>query len=218
MARLIFSNPPKKYKDYQDYRDWLEKNSYPKFCGYSWLIDQKSLSIDHYKPKEHYPELKGSPDNLILCTLDSNSAKNDYHPKATNRRVYKNDNQHIFNYRNEDVGKYVKTKKDGSLTYRLVFYKKRVNFNEKVFKFNRPHDKEVRREYLSLLKNLCSMYDTIKDMKKEKNNQYLKRAELYFEQVKTACSRRLIFYKLLNIKIPQHIEKLLTNKTASNFK
>ena len=61
------------------------------------------------------------------------------------------------------------------------------------------------------------MYDTIKDMRKEKNNQYLKRAELYFEQVKVACSRRLIFYKLLNIKIPKHIEKLLTNKTALKF-
>ena len=62
------------------------------------------------------------------------------------------------------------------------------------------------------------MYDTIQDMKKEQNLQYLKRAESYFQQVKIACSRRLIFYKLLNIKIPKHIEKLLTNKTDSQFK
>ncbi|MCZ0933250.1 MAG: hypothetical protein OXJ52_08885, partial [Oligoflexia bacterium] len=45
MARLVFSKTPKKYKDYQDYKPWLESKSYPKFCGYSWLIDQQSLWI-----------------------------------------------------------------------------------------------------------------------------------------------------------------------------
>ena len=59
MAQVIFSETKKQYKDYTKYRDWLEQNSFPLFCGYSWLIDQKSLAIDHYKPKEHFPDLKG---------------------------------------------------------------------------------------------------------------------------------------------------------------
>lgn len=217
MARLIFSRISKKYKNYQDYKPWLESNSYPQFCGYSWLIDQKSLYIDHYKPKEHYPNLKGNPDNLILCTTSSNSSKNDYYPQATNRRVYKNENQYIFNYRTEDIGKYVQIKKDGALTYRSSFYKKRFNFNEKVFKFNRPHDKEVRKEYIELLNNLCSMHASIHEMRKTKDIMLLKTAEPSLNVVRKACLRRFIFYKLLNIKIPKHIEKSLNIETKAKF-
>ena len=217
MARLIFSKAPKKYKDYQDYRPWLESNSYPRFCGYSWLIDQVSLSVDHYKPKEHYPKLRGHPDNLILCTSSSNSSKGDYHPKVKNRRVYKNDTHYIFNYREEDIGKYVKIKKDGSLICRSVFHKKRFYFNEKVFKLNRYHNREARKEYIYLLDYLCYMYSFIQGIKREENAQYVKETKTQLEQLKKACSKRYIFYKLLNIKIPKHIEKLLKNKTQARF-
>ena len=31
------------------------------------------------------------------------------------------------------------------------------------------------------------------------------------------CSRRYVFYKLLNIEIPKQIDKLLTNKTKAKF-
>ena len=154
MAQLIFSEIKKQYDDYTKYKPWLTSNSYPNFCGYSWLIDQASLTVDHYKPKEHFPELKAKPENLILCTNGCNSSKQDYHPEAEKRHAYKEYNYKIFNFREEDVGKYVKIIKDGTLTYSTISCKERFYFNEKVFKFNQPFYKETRREYLAFLNAL----------------------------------------------------------------
>ena len=161
MARLEFSTVTESHKNYKKYQPWLEANSYPGFCGYSWLIDQVSLTVDHYKPKEHYPKLEANPDNLILCTSTCNSSKRDYHPEAENRTIYKNDEYYIFNYRNEDISKYVKIKKDGSLHYKKYSHKARYIFNEKVFKFNLPHFKEVRKKYLDSLYVFIKIYNQI---------------------------------------------------------
>ena len=118
MAILKFSKIRKKYAHCKQYQKWLEENSYPNFCSYSWLIDSSHLTVDHYQPKEHYPELEAKPDNLMLCTHRCNAKKSDYHPKAENRRVYKDECLSIFNHRMEDIGKYVKIKKNGTLTYK----------------------------------------------------------------------------------------------------
>ena len=210
MARLIFSEIKDKYNDYKKYKSWLGSNSYPDFCGYSWLIDQATLTIDHYKPKEHFPELEAKPKNLILCTSGCNSSKNDYHPDAKSRHTYKEYSYKIFNYREEDIGKYVKVTKDGTLIHSSASYKKRFHFNEKVFQLNRPQYKEVRREYLIFLNALEKLYKKYKKSTREKILDDLN-AMINF------CSRRYIFYKLLNIKIPKQIEKLLTNKTEVKF-
>ena len=154
MAKLIFSKIKKRYKNYQDYKPWLESNSYPQFCGYTWVINQASLSIDHYKPKEHFPDLEAVPDNLILCNQNCNSAKRDYHPEVKERTVYKKDKYKIFNYRTEDIGKFIKIKDDGCLTFKSLLAKNRFYFNEKVFKFNQYHFQEIRKEYIMTLKTL----------------------------------------------------------------
>ncbi|MDE0118526.1 MAG: hypothetical protein OXM55_00770 [Bdellovibrionales bacterium] len=205
MAQLIFSEIKDKYSDYKKYKPWLRDNSYPDFCGYSWVIEQTSLTIDHYKPREHFPELEAKSKNLILCTHGCNSSKNDYHPDAKNRRTYKEYNYKIFNYREEDIGEYVQVEEDGTLIYSTVSCKERFYFNQKVFKFNQPHYKEVRKEYLMFLKALERLYKKYKESMREKMLVDLNEMIEY-------CSRRYIFYKLLNIKIPKQIEKLLTNK------
>ena len=133
MARLEFSQIKENYKDCKKYQSWLEANSYPGFCGYSWVIDQSFLTVDHYKPRKHFPELEATPENLILCTHRCNSAKKDYHPEAKNRKAYKNDNHYIFNYRNEDIGKYVEIKSNGYLKHKKYSHKARYIFNEKNF-------------------------------------------------------------------------------------
>ena len=214
MALIKFSKITTKYKDYKQYRIWLEENSYPKFCGYSWLIIQTSLSIDHYKPKEHFPELKANPNNLIPCTTDCNSSKGDYHPEAKDRRYYKEDSFNIFNYRQEDIGKHIKIESDGQLSCISHFNKSRFDFNEKVFKYNRYHNRETRKEYLDLLNGLIEIYNFIQE---SNNTQLIEEWNKKLELFKEVCSKRLIFYKLFNIKIPKHIEKLLTNRTKAEF-
>ena len=219
MAQIIFSKPKKKYKDYAKHKIWLEQNSFPMFCGYSWLIDQKSLSIDHYKPKEHYPELKGHPGNFILCTQSCNSSKGDYHPEIKERSRYKQDNHKIFNLRQEDVGKYVSVKSDGSLCHRSAVFKDRFYFNSKIFRLNDPRTKEIRKEYVNILKELKDLRLMYKKLqtKKGADKIFFKRIEKLLKNREKACSRRLIFYKLLNIKIPKSVEKLLTNQTTAKF-
>ena len=219
MARLIFSKIKEKYTNYRQYKDWLNKNSYPLFCAYSWLIDQSSLTVDHYKPKEHYPKLKSHPDNLNLCTADCNSRKGDYHPSAKNRNVYKTDEHKIFNYRQEDIGKYVVINNDGNLSYKSASYKGRFNFNSKVFRLNEPRFREIRKEYLETLaelKTLHKIYTTLESERKV-DDQYFNKVKKLFHTRQRACSRRYIFYKLLNINIPKHIEKLLIKKTIATF-
>ena len=218
MARFIFSKPKKQYKDYRRYMPWLEQNSYPSFCGYSWLIDQ-SLVIDHYKPKDRYKESMSNPDNLIPCTDRCNRAKSDYYPHSEKRRVYKGDKSKIYNYRHEDIAKYIKIQDDGGLSHRLSSYKKRFDFNSKVFRLYDPRFREIRKEYLDTLKELKNLYIIHKSLssKKKNNNTDLKRVKELFEMRKRACSRRYLFYKLFNVKIPKHIEKLLTNQTKAKF-
>ena len=217
MAILKFSKIRKKYTQYKQYQKWLEENSYPNFCSYSWLIDSSHLTVDHYKPREHYPELEAKPDNLMLCTHSCNSKKSDYHPKAENRRVYKDECHSIFNHRMEDIGKYVKVKKNGTLTYKKINYKKRFYFNEKVFDLNIPTFKACRKEYLNMLHILQKIYKRWQIAKKENDQEFLQELEEYLERFKEICSRRLIFYKLLNVKIPKQIEELLTNQTKVTF-
>ena len=217
MARLKFSTIKEVHNNYRKYQSWLKQNLYPNFCGYSWLIDQSSLEVDHYKPKEHYPELTARPDNLMLCTSFCNSSKNDYHPKAKNRKVYKNDSCYIFNCREENIGKLVKIKKDGSLIYRVKAAKRRFLFNEKVFNLNDPFLKETRKEYLDMLDFFKSMCKDLYIAKKENNKEFVKKMKPEFDIVKKACSRRLIFYKLLNVKIPRKAEEFLINETHAQF-
>lgn len=215
MARLKFSTVTENYQSYKEYKPWLEANSYPNFCGYSWLIDQTALTIDHYKPIEHYPELETNPDNLILCTFVCNSSKKDYHPEAKNRTIYKSDKHYIFNYRNEDIGKYMKLKRDGSLQHKK--HKTRYIFNEKVFKYNLPHFKKVRKKYLDSLNLFIRIYNRFYIAKKKNDSEFINSLEECFTYMKNECSRQLIFYKLLNIKIPKQIEKLLSNQTQAIF-
>ncbi len=215
MAQIIFSRIAKQYNNYQDYKPWLQENSYPNFCGYSWVIDQVSLAIDHYKPQEYFLDLKAKPDNLILCSHNCNSAKGDYHPEAKRRRFYKGYTHKIFNYREEDIGKIVKLREDGSLIFRSRFQRDRFYFNEQVFKFNQDHFQEIRKEYLSILKTLIEIDRRFKNA--NGNDEALIDMQRDLERAKELCSRRYIFYKLLNIKIPKHIEKLLTNKTTVQF-
>ncbi len=217
MAILKFSKINKKYKPYKGYHPWLEENSYPNFCAYSWLIDSGTLTIDHYKPIEHYPELAVEPDNLMPCTHQCNSKKGDYYPKAENRQSYKDECFYIFNYREEDIGKYVDVKKDGTLTYKKTHYKNRFYFNEKIFNLNIPTFKDCRKEYLDKLDLLKRAYERCKVARKNNDQEYLEELEKWLDKFKQMCSRRLIFYKLLNIKIPKKIEKLLTNQTKVTF-
>lgn len=216
MAQLFFSEIKRKYKDYKKYKNWLEKNSYPSFCGYSWLIDQAFLTVDHYKPQEHYPELKSNPDNLIPCTSFCNDTKNDYCPHAKNRSVYKQSKHEIFNYRTEDIGRYVTIDSDGNLKYRSTKYKERFDFNNRVFRLDDPRCVAIRKEYLDTLGELQKLYDILQSWKTI-DQRYLKRIKTLFYSRQKACSRRYIFYRLLNIEIPKHIEKLLINKTATQF-
>ena len=217
MAKLIFSKIKKRYSNYRDYRPWLESNSYPHFCGYTWVINQTSLIIDHYKPREHFPELGATPDNLILCSLNCNSAKRDYHPEAKERTVYKKDKHKIFNYRTEDIGKFIKIKNDGSLTFKSPLTKDRFHFNEKIFKFNQYHFQEIRKEYIIILKTLIEIYRRFQNEKTRRNKTALADIKKDLDKTKEMCSKRYIFYKLLNIEIPRKIEKLLTNYTKARF-
>ena len=217
MARLIFSAIKERYSNYQDYKPWLESNSYPQFCGYTWVINQASLAIDHYKPRKHFPELKAAPDNLILCNPNCDSAKRDYHPEAKERTVYKKDKHKIFNYRTEDIGKFIKIKNNGSLTFRSVLTKDRFHFNEKVFKFNQYHFQDIRKEYIMTLKTLIEIYRRFQNEKTRGNEVSLAEIKEDLDRVKEMCSKRYIFYKLLNVKIPRKIEKLLTNYTKARF-
>ena len=217
MAELIFSKIKERYKDYQDYKPWLESNSHPQFCGYTWVINQTSLCIDHYKPKEHFPELEAVPDNLILCNPNSNSAKSDYHPEAKERSVYKKDEYKIFNYRQEDIGKFVKIRNDGSLTFKSHLTKDRFYFNERIFKFNQYHFQEIRKEYILILKTLIEIYHRFQNEKTQGDQTALAEIKADLDKIKEMCSKRYIFYKLLNIKIPRKIEKLLTNYTKARF-
>ena len=217
MARLKFSKTKELHKNYGKYKPWLKLNLYPDFCGYSWLIDQSFLEVDHYKPKEHYPKLKSKPDNLMLCTSFCNSSKSDYHPKMKSRRVYKNASHYIFNCRTEDIGKSVKVKKDGTLTSKTRTAKQRFLFNETVFRLNSAHSKETRKEYLYILdifKRMCMRFYIAEEAN---DKEYMKEIKNDFDEMREICSRRLIFYKLLNIKIPRKIEKLLVNKTQVKF-
>ncbi len=217
MAKVVFSEIKHRYKNCQDYRPWLESNSYPQFCGYTWVINQTSLSIDHYKPIEHFPELEAEPDNLILCNPNCNSSKSDYHPDAKNRNVYKTYKHKIFNYREEDIGKFVKVKDDGFLTFRSYLTKNRFHFNEQVFRFNQCHFQEIRKEYILTLKTLIEIYRRFQSKKKQCDKSELMQIQEDLNRTKKMCSRRYIFYKLLNIKIPSEIEKLLTNYTKAQF-
>lgn len=217
MARLKFSQTREVHKIYRKYKSWLELNLYPNFCGYSWLIDQSSLEVDHYKPKEHYPKLKSKPDNLILCTSFCNSSKKDYYPKAKSRRVYQNACHYIFNCRTEDIGKSVKLKKDGTLTHKTRAVKPRFLFNEMVFRLNSAHSKETRKEYLYILDIFTRMCKRLHIAEEENDKEYMNKIKDYFDEMREICSRRLIFYKLLNIEIPRKIKKLLVNKTQLKF-
>ena len=219
MARFIFSKPQKQYKDCVKYLPWLEENSYPAFCGYSWLIDQP-LMVDHYKPRDHYRELTSNPDNLIPCTDRCNKAKSDYHPEAKNRRVYKEEQSEIYNYRYEDIAKYVEVKSNGCVSHKLPSHKKRFDFNSKIFRLHDSRFREIRKEYLDTLeelKTLNKIYESLISSKNKSDNKYLKQVKKLFEMRRKACSRRYVFYKLFNIKIPKQIEKLLTNKSVAKF-
>ncbi len=218
MARFIFSKPKKQYTNYRKYISWLEENSYPSFCGYSWLIDQ-SLTVDHYKPIEHYKALTNATDNLIPCTDRCNKAKSDYHPKAQHRRSYKEETSKIYNYRYEDIAQYVEVKNNGCLRYKLHSHKKRFDFNSKVFRLHDPRFREIRKEYLETLEELKTLYNIYKNVGIEEkvDTRYLKQLKKLLEIRRKACSRRYVFYKLFNIKIPKQIEKLLTNKSVAQF-
>ena len=220
MAKLIFSKIKERCNDYRDYKPWLEENSCPMFCGYTWAIDQMSLSIDHYKPKEHFPELKENPDNLILCNQNCNSSKSDYHPEVTHRQVYKNSDHKIYNYREENIGKIIKLNKNGVLVSksRMPKIKNRFQFNNRVFKFNTEHFQEIRKEYLNCLSELIDLHKMHQKAEEESYDpiELISIKEL-LNKSKKRCSRRYIFYKTLDIKIPKHIEKLLTNETKVKF-
>ena len=218
MARFIFSKPKKQYTDYRKYMTWLEDNSYPSFCGYSWLIDQP-LIVDHYKPRNHYKELTNKSDNLIPCTDRCNRVKGDYHPKANNRRFYKEEKSKIYNYRYENIAKFVAIKNNGCLSYKSSLYKKRFDFNSKIFRLHDSRFREIRKEYLDTLeelKTLNNIYRTLLS-KKTNNTKYLNQVKKLLEIRKKACSRRYVFYKLFDIKIPKQIEELLTNKSIAKF-
>ena len=67
---------------------------------------------------------------------------------------------------------------------------------------------------LDFFKSMC------KDLyiaKKENNKEFVKKMKPEFDIVKKACSRRLIFYKLLNVKIPRKAEEFLINETHAQF-
>ena len=218
MARFIFSKPKKQYKDYGKYMPWLEENSYPSFCGYSWLINQ-TLTVDHYKPRDHYRELTSNPDNLIPCTDRCNKTKSDYHPQAKNRRVYKEEKSKIYNYRYEDIAKYVEIKSNGCISHKLPSHKKRFDFHSRIFRLHDSRFREIRKEYLETLEELKILYSIYKSLlsKKKLDTAYLKRVKKLLKTRRQACSKRYVFYKLFDIKIPKQIEELLTNKSVAKF-
>ena len=154
-----------------------------------------------------------------MCASVCNSSKNDYHPEAKDRQRYKQDTHKIFNFRRENIGKYLSVKKDGSLHHKSEAHKERFYFNSKVFHLNDPRAKDIRREYIETLKELKDLHFVYRRIQAQKkpDRRFLKRVERLLENRRKACSRRLIFYKLLNIKIPKNIEKLLSNQTAAKF-
>ena len=106
-------------------------------------------------------------------------------------------------------------KKDGSLTYRRE--RNRFKFNEKVFKLNSPHFREVRKEYFYFLEILEKMNKRLCIAKKSNDTKTIEDLQNNFVRMKEICSKRLIFYELFNVKIPGKIKKLLTNKTKAEF-
>ena len=88
---------------------------------------------------------------------------------------------------------------------------------KKIFKLNSPHFKEVRKKYLDSLSIFIEMYKRFHLAKEENDFEFINRLEECFDYMKKECSRQLIFYKLLNIKIPKQIEQLLTNQTQTTF-
>ena len=216
MSRIQFSDPPFQCKDYKNYKAWLEENMSPGFCGYSWLIDQDT-GIDHYLPKEHYPQLKNDPNNLILCTNRCNSAKSDYCPNTASRRAHKQHCEKIFNIRNEDVALYVHIKSDGTLICRDKKHQSRFDTNLCIFRLNDPRARSVRREYLESLEQLKQLFlwrdegvDGIDPTTKAQLDTMIK-------QYIRHCSRRYVFYKVLSCKILSQLESQLCPTTKASF-
>ena len=95
--------------------------------------------------------------------------------------------------------------------------KDRFHFNEKVFKFNQYHFQDIRKEYIMTLKTLIEIYRRFQKEKTRGDEISLAEIKEDLDRIKEMCSKRYIFYKLLNVKIPRKIEKLLTNYTKARF-
>lgn len=202
MAQLNFSQSPK-VQQYQDFRPWLENNLYCGFCCYSYMPCQSSLTIDHYKPVEHFPEQTHCTDNLLMCTQNCNAAKGDYHPEAPHRRNYKCSTHKIYNCRQEDVGSYMTLNDQGQIA--SVSKKDRFLFNERVFKFNHPWMKQLRHEALQLLDAFIHLNSTQCDVRPSYDNR-LKQHTGYLLDM---CARRYLLYKVFNIPMDTRVKKLI---------
>lgn len=69
----------KDLSDYHGYKDFLETD-FNQRCGYThchqfWFGGKRSFQIDHFKPKQHFPELENKYSNLVYSSSYINRAK-----------------------------------------------------------------------------------------------------------------------------------------------
>lgn len=76
---------PKQYKSYKTYKKYL-RAEFSKQCVYCRMPDgmrgSDSFGVDHYRPKEKFPELAVAYENLFYACSACNSRKGDYWPSA----------------------------------------------------------------------------------------------------------------------------------------
>jgi hypothetical protein len=86
---------PPQYTQYQTYKRWL-RFEFEQKCIYCRRPDSvhphdyKTYAVEHYRPKEHFPERACNYDNLFYACSMCNSYKADYWPQDENEPFFPN--------------------------------------------------------------------------------------------------------------------------------
>ena len=195
---------------YRNHRLDLDTLFFKKICAYCWTVD-KAETIDHYKPKQHFPKLKNEFNNLLLVCATCNSKKGDYHPSAKKRKTYKDETHYIFNCREHDIGEFIKVSNDGKISSKKNLRKarERVAFFIRVFDLEEKETKRTRGEYIKILNAAKEAMQLLKNEVRCKNKARLERIlDTHIELIAT----RFLFFYFLNLKIPRALKKRIEKK------
>ena len=183
---------------------------FKKFCAYCWTAD-KAETIDHYKPRKHFPNLKTEFRNLLLVCATCNSKKGDHHPEAKNRKIYKDETHYIFNCREHDIGEFIKVSNDGKISSKKNLRKEReqVAFFIRIFNLEKTETKSTRKEHIEILEATKEAMQLLKNGARCKNKASLERI---LDTNIGLIATRFLFFHLLNLKIPSELKERIEKK------